>query len=303
MAAEQAAQTIKDAYKEARNAAVEAADALGEARSKRAKQLFSKDSGINQFLSGGALGARRREGLQLQRNEAGRLKRELVKSFTESGNFLAAQQIGQRRFKSFDERQKFIDAAREELYGQKALITANEKLEKALSDLNTTIIKGFDGGSTAQREDYQALKDSIDSLVQKDWSVGVEARLEADGSISIQNAIPIGICPKQQSGRNASNQQKLLNAEYGSVFGYIGSRQGGIILRLSTKRASLLILVEDHPLRRDLVFVIEHDPRVVLRRHWVGVHLIRGGSQPPVLRRSFVRFAEGCKVQPRKNQF
>ena len=189
VAAEEAAQTIKDAYKEARNTALEAADALGKARSDRAKQLFNKDEGINQFLSGGALGARRKEGIQLQKNEAGRLKRELVKSFAEAGNFAAARQIGGRRFGSFEERQKFIDAARDELYGQKALITANEKLEKALSDLNTTIIKGFDGGSTAQREDYRALKDSIDSLVQKDWTVGVEARLEADGSISVQNAL------------------------------------------------------------------------------------------------------------------
>jgi tape measure domain-containing protein len=189
VAAEEAAQTIKEAYKEARNTAIEAADALGEARSTRAKQLFDKDSGINQFLSGGALGARRKEGIQLQKNEAGRLKRELVKSFAEAGNFMAARQIGAKRFGSFDERQKFIDAARDELYGQKALITANEKLQKALTDLNTTIIKGFDGGSTAQKEDYRALKDSIDSLVQKDWSVGVEARLEADGSISVQNAL------------------------------------------------------------------------------------------------------------------
>ena len=189
VAAEEAAQTIKDAYKEARNAAVDAADALGKARSDRAKQLFNKDEGINQFLSGGALGARRKEGIQLQKNEAGRLKRELVKSFAEAGNFAAARQIGGKRFGSFEERQKFIDAARDELYGQKALITANEKLEKALTDLNTTIIKGFDGGSTAQKEDYRALKDSIDSLVQKDWTVGVEARLEADGSISVQNAL------------------------------------------------------------------------------------------------------------------
>jgi len=189
LAAEEAANVIADAYKEARNTAIEAADALGEARSTRAKQLFDKDSGINQFLSGGALGARRKEGIQLQKNEAGRLKRELVKSFAEAGNFLAARQIGSRRFGSFDERQKFIDAARDELYGQKALITANEKLAQALSDLNTTIIKGFDGGSTAQKEDYRALRDSIDSLVQKDWTVGVQARLEADGSISVQNAL------------------------------------------------------------------------------------------------------------------
>ena len=189
VAAEEAAQTIKEAYKEARDAAVDAADALGKARSDRAKQLFNKDEGINQFLGGRALGARRKEGVALQKNEAGRLKRELVKSFAEAGNFLAAQQIGSKRFGSFDERQKFIDAARDELYGQKALITANEKLQKALTDLNTTIIKGFDGGSTAQKEDYRALKDSIDSLVQKDWTVGVDARLEADGSISVQNAL------------------------------------------------------------------------------------------------------------------
>ena len=163
---------------------------MGEARrALAAKQLFDKDSGINQFLSGSALGSRRKEGVALQKNEAGRLKRELVKSFAEAGNFMAARQIGGKRFGSFEERQKFIDAARDELYGQKALITANEKLEKALSDLNTTIIKGFDGGSTAQKEDYRALKDSIDSLVQKDWTVGVDARLEADGSISVQNAI------------------------------------------------------------------------------------------------------------------
>ena len=54
IAAEQAAKTITDAYKSARNAAQDAADALGEARSKRAGQLFNKDKGINQFLGGQA---------------------------------------------------------------------------------------------------------------------------------------------------------------------------------------------------------------------------------------------------------
>ena len=98
----------RQAYKEARNTALEAVDALGEARSTRAKQLWSKDEGLNQFLGGRALGARRKEGLQLQKNEAGRLKRELVKSFAESGNFLAAQQIGSKRFGSFDERQNSL---------------------------------------------------------------------------------------------------------------------------------------------------------------------------------------------------
>ena len=89
----------------------------------------------------------------------------------------------------FAERQKFIDAAREELYGQKALISANEKLTQALSDLNTTIVKGFDGGSNVQREDFKALKESIDGLTKKDWTVGVDARLNSDGSISVQNAL------------------------------------------------------------------------------------------------------------------
>ena len=143
VAAEAAANVIADAYKEARNTALEAADALGEARSTRAKQLFNKDEGINQFLSGSALGSRRKEGIALQKNEAGRLKRELVKSFAEAGNFMAARQIGGKRFGSFEERQKFIDAARDELYGQKALITANEKLQKALTDLNTTSSKAL----------------------------------------------------------------------------------------------------------------------------------------------------------------
>ena len=75
------------------------------------------------------------------------------------------------------------------MYGQKALVTANEKLTQALGDLNTTIIRGFDGGSSVQKEDYSALKDSIDNLTQKDWTVGGDARLEADGSISVQNAL------------------------------------------------------------------------------------------------------------------
>ena len=163
LAAEEAAQTIKDAYKEARNTALEAADALGEARSNRAKQLFNKDSGINQYLSGSALRSRQLQGVRLQRQEAARLAGELRKQFTEQGNYRAASQIGSIRFRGntqqqFEQRQAFIDAARDELYGQKALITANEKLTKAMADLNTTIMKGFDGGSTAQKEDYRALK-------------------------------------------------------------------------------------------------------------------------------------------------
>ena len=194
VAAEQAAQTIKDAYKEARDAAVDAADALGEARSKRANQLFNRDSGINQFLGGTALRSRQREGIKLQVAEAARLRKELVESFKKSGNLAAARQIGNVRFRGntqerFAQRQKFIEAAREELYGQKALITANENLTKALADLNTTIIKGFDGGSQAQREDFKALKESIDTLTKKEWTVGVDARLNADGSINVQNAL------------------------------------------------------------------------------------------------------------------
>ena len=194
VAAEEAAQTIKEAYKDARDAAVDAADALGEARSKRANQLFDRKSGINQFLGGTALRSRQREGIKLQVAEAARLRKALVESFKKSGNLAAARQINNVRFRGntqerFAQRQKFIEAAREELYGQKALITANENLTKAMADLNTTIIKGFDGGTQAQAEDFRALKESIDTLAKKDWNVGVDARLNADGTINVQNAL------------------------------------------------------------------------------------------------------------------
>ena len=75
------------------NAAIDAADALGEARGKRAKQLFGKDQGINQFLSGSALGAAPEEGIRLQKAESKRLFEELRKSFTQQGNFAAARQL------------------------------------------------------------------------------------------------------------------------------------------------------------------------------------------------------------------
>lgn len=194
VAAEEAARVIKDAYEDARDAARDAADALGEARSKRSQQLFNKDEGINQFLSGEGLWKRQREGIRLQKAETKRLYTELRKVFKEQGNFVGARQLANVRFtgsasEQFAQRQKFIDAAREELYGQKALITANEKLTKALGDLQTVIVRGFDGGTSAQREDFNALKQSIDNLTQKDWTVGVDARLEADGSITVQNAL------------------------------------------------------------------------------------------------------------------
>ena len=78
----------------------------------------------------------------------------------------AARQIG-GVFGSFEERLKFIDAARDELYGQKALITTNEKLEKALSTSTPQSSRAL-MAAVPHREDYRALKDSIDSLVQKD---------------------------------------------------------------------------------------------------------------------------------------
>jgi len=194
VAAEEAARVIKEAYKDARDAARDAADSLGEARSKRSQQLFNKDEGINQFLSGEGLWKRQKEGIRLQKAETKRLYTELKKVFTQQGNFAGARQLANLRFtgsasEQFAQRQKFIDAAREELYGQKALITANEKLTKALGDLQTVIVRGFDGGTSAQREDFNALKQSIDNLTQKDWTVGVDARLEADGSITVQNAL------------------------------------------------------------------------------------------------------------------
>lgn len=194
VAAEETARVIKEAYEDARDAARDAADSLGEARSKRSQQLFNKDEGINQFLSGEGLWKRQREGIRLQKAETKRLYTELKKVFTEQGNYVGARQLANVRFKGtaseqFAQRQKFIDAAREELYGQKALISANEKLTKALGDLQTVIVRGFDGGTSAQREDFNALKQSIDNLTQKDWTVGVDARLEADGSITVQNAL------------------------------------------------------------------------------------------------------------------
>jgi hypothetical protein len=130
----------------------------------------------------------------MQKAEAARLAKELQKQFKEQGNEAAAKQIANIRFRGnnqqqFEQRQGFIDAARDELYGNKALITANENLTKAMNDLQLTIAKGFDGGSTAQREDFQQLKSSIDDLTKKDWTVGVDARLESDGSINITNAL------------------------------------------------------------------------------------------------------------------
>ena len=47
----------------------DAADALGAARSNQAKQLFKKDQGINQFLRGGALGARRKKASRCRRTK------------------------------------------------------------------------------------------------------------------------------------------------------------------------------------------------------------------------------------------
>ena len=193
IAAEIAAQTIKDAYEEARKAAYDAADALGEARTSRAKQLFGKD-GINQYLGGDALRSRQAAGMKMQQQEAARLAKELQKQFREEGNFGAAKQIGNIRFRGnnqqvFEQRQQFIDSARDELYGNKALISANENLTTAMADLNTTIQKGFGGGTTEQKQDYKELKTSIDNLVAKDWTVGVDARLESDGSINIKNAL------------------------------------------------------------------------------------------------------------------
>jgi tape measure domain-containing protein len=194
VAAEAAAQTIRDAYKDARDAALDAADAFGEARTKRAAQLFNRNEGINKYLGGGALRSRQVEGVRMQKAEAARLAKELQKQFKEQGNEAAAKQIANIRFRGnnqqqFEQRQGFIDAARDELYGNKALITANENLTKAMNDLQLTIAKGFDGGSTAQREDFQQLKSSIDDLTKKDWTVGVDARLESDGSINITNAL------------------------------------------------------------------------------------------------------------------
>ena len=153
IAAEEAAQTIKEAYKEARDAALDAADALGEQRSKRASQLFNRNEGINQFLGGQGLRQRQVQGMQMQRQEAARLAGLLKEQFRSQGNFSAARQIDNIRFRGnnqqvFDQRQKFIDAARDELYGNKALITANENLTKAMNDLQTVIVKGFDGGSS-----------------------------------------------------------------------------------------------------------------------------------------------------------
>jgi tape measure domain-containing protein len=193
IAAEVAAQTIKKAYDEAKKSAIEAADALGEARTARAKQLFGKD-GINRYLGGDALRSRRVQGMQMQQQEAARLAAELQKKFREEGNEQAARQIGSIRFRGnsqqvFEQRQQFIDSAREELYGSKALITANENLTTALADLNTTIEKGFGGGTKEQKQDYKELKTSIDNLAAKDWEVKVDARMESDGTIKITNAM------------------------------------------------------------------------------------------------------------------
>ena len=156
VAAEEAAQTIKEAYKEARDAALDAADALGEQRSKRASQLFNRNEGINQFLGGQGLRQRQVQGLQMQRQEAARLAGLLKEQFRSQGNFSAARQIDSIRFRGnnqqvFDQRQKFIDAARDELYGNKALITANENLTKAMNDLQTVIVKALTVAALSER--------------------------------------------------------------------------------------------------------------------------------------------------------
>jgi hypothetical protein len=92
---------------------------------------------------------------------------------------------GQNSESAFASRQKFIDNAREELYGQKALITAQQDLTQAINDLNTTVAKGGDSALAASNEQ---LIQSITGLTNKDWGVKVDAQI-TDGTIQIQNAL------------------------------------------------------------------------------------------------------------------
>ena len=186
IAAEETARVLKEAYKEAKETALSAADALGKAKTDRASQLFG-DGGINQYLSERQKQGRQNQGAKLQFEEFRKIRAELARSL--GGG--AGRQIARTNFTGgtqesrFAARQKFIDSAREELYGQKALITAQQDLTKAINDLNTTVAKG---GNSALEQSNKELMASIGELTNKDWSVKVDAQV-VDGSIKIQNAL------------------------------------------------------------------------------------------------------------------
>ena len=186
VAAEEAARVLKEAYKEAKETALGAADALGKAKTDRASQLFGND-GINQYLGADEKASRQRSGIKLQLEEFRKLRSELAKSLGGRAGMQIRQTnfAGQNSESAFASRQKFIDNAREELYGQKALITAQQDLTQAINDLNTTVAKGGDSALAASNEQ---LIQSITGLTNKDWGVKVDAQI-TDGTIQIQNAL------------------------------------------------------------------------------------------------------------------
>jgi tape measure domain-containing protein len=186
IAAEEAARILKEAYKEAKETALSAADALGKAKTDRASQLFG-DGGINQYLDPGQKRGRQAAGVELQKQEFRKIQAELAKSLGgTAGQKIAGLRVsGGSQESQFALRQKFIENAREELYGQKALVTAQQDLTKAITDLNTTVAKG---GDSVLAKSNEKLIESITGLTNKDWGVKVDAQI-TDGTIQIQNAL------------------------------------------------------------------------------------------------------------------
>lgn len=186
LAAEETARVLKEAYKEAKETALSAADALGKAKTDRASQLFG-DGGINQYLDSGQKRSRQAAGVELQKQEFRKIKAELAKSLGGSaGQKISGLRVsGGSQESQFALRQKFIENAREELYGKKALITAQQELTAAITDLNTTVAKG---GDSVLAKSNEKLIESITGLTNKDWGVKVDAQV-TDGTIQIQNAL------------------------------------------------------------------------------------------------------------------
>ena len=182
---------IQEAFGNAKQAAKDAADAVAQAKQSYAGILVDPQKGFGQYINMAGKKRRQEAGKQLLLNRAREIRSSALRSISNYDDRDSFARNTKLSTFSIQELQEFINNAGGELEAQRSLTKANEDLTKANHELSE-VMKIAADNQVPLNESSLALNETINELVNKDWTVNVEVpggSASGDVVMSIQNAL------------------------------------------------------------------------------------------------------------------
>lgn len=170
---QESAYAIQQAFAMAKQSAEDAADAVGKAKESYAGFLVDPSKGIGRYMGGAGNQRRQEAGRQLLLSRARDIRSSIlptIKNYNDQDSFRANTKLSTF---SVQELQEFINSAGGELEAQRSLTKANEDLTKANHELSE-VMKVAADNQVPLNESNAALNETINELINKDWTVNVE---------------------------------------------------------------------------------------------------------------------------------